>query len=210
MFHTQPRGWGEPKAPILANTATPCDRVKALSHNEWSDLGWWDGVIDLHYDCEFESESGLVECSRFVLRFWWPFIMSRNCFPDIGVCGVWDGWRVMLCYTFGPTGPTPSTPNLTKHRDPRDGKKAQGQSEWSGWGGWDGVVDPKRGTQQCSAVEKVLNYLILGLNNASNPCPLNTGLGSSKLPAETLCCFCKGVPSYQIAAADIAEISAKK
>ena len=65
MFHTQPRGRGEPKAHILANTATPCDRVKALSHDEWSD--WGDGMGSgsrLHYDYEFGSESELAECSR--------------------------------------------------------------------------------------------------------------------------------------------------
>ena len=39
MYHTRPRGMGEPKALNVANTGTPCDRVKALSPDEWSEWG---------------------------------------------------------------------------------------------------------------------------------------------------------------------------
>ena len=39
MVHIRPRGMGEPKAPNVANTMTPSDRVKAQSLDEWSDWG---------------------------------------------------------------------------------------------------------------------------------------------------------------------------
>ena len=34
-----PVDWASPRPPIVANTMTPCDRVKALSLDEWSDWG---------------------------------------------------------------------------------------------------------------------------------------------------------------------------
>ena len=43
-------GWVSPKAPNVANTVTPCDRVKARSLDEWSDWGWWNVVRDLQYE----------------------------------------------------------------------------------------------------------------------------------------------------------------